>query len=690
MTRATPVYAPRIAALSAALLICGASVAQAAIPEVLNVQGVIRDAIGDPVDGTFAVTFALFDAESGGNELWSETQADVPVDVGVFSALLGNDGGNPLPASDFATAAELWIEVQVGSETPLPRQRLVASAYAFEANHALSADAAGALACTGCVGSAALDFDPATQSELDDFAAAPLVSYACSVGEALAFDGAAWQCTPFPEGDITAVSTAVGSGLMGGGSTGALSLAIASGGVTSAMIANGTVTSLDISNGTISDVDIAADAAIAQSKIAGTIGDITGVTATAGGGLTGGAESGDVSLALQSCGAGQTLIQAASGWRCGVPGPPPVQVPSATELHTVYDSGSVGMSSCISIGADGLPVIGFFDLTNHKVLVAKCGDAACSANNTVSTLDAGTFCGSELSLAVGVDGYPVVSYFDSPATNLMVAKCADAACAAGTTLTTVDSTGYVGSTSSIAVGSDQLPIVSYYDFSNGALKVTHCGDAACTSGNTTTTVSATNDAGKPSVIAIGLDGLPVIAHRSDTDDRLRFVKCGNAACSAGNAEYTVDASGTVGGWLDLDIGADGLPLMAYLDATNLNLKVAWCGTADCSGGITLTTLDSAGDVGYFASLTVPPDGLPIVAYNDATNDDVRIVKCRNLSCSALSATVVVDSAGVVGVDTSITVGVDGLPILSYQDVSNGDLKVAKCANPYCLAYWSRR
>ncbi|MFA5724396.1 MAG: hypothetical protein WC979_09140 [Candidatus Pacearchaeota archaeon] len=49
------------------------------------------------------------------------------------------------------------------------------------------------------------------------------------------------------------------------------------------------------------------------------------------------------------------------------------------------------------------------------------------------------------------------------------------ACSSGNTITTIDSTGNVGGHSSITIGTDGLPIISYYDTTNGDLKVTHLG-----------------------------------------------------------------------------------------------------------------------------------------------------------------------------------------------------------------------
>lgn len=44
-----------------------------------------------------------------------------------------------------------------------------------------------------------------------------------------------------------------------------------------------------------------------------------------------------------------------------------------------------------------------------------------------------------------------------------------------------------------------------------------------------------------------------------------------------------------------------------------------------------------------------------------------------------------DDAGFVGDDTSITVGSDGLPFMSYRDLSNVDLKVAHRKDEQCSA-----
>lgn len=46
--------------------------------------------------------------------------------------------------------------------------------------------------------------------------------------------------------------------------------------------------------------------------------------------------------------------------------------------------------------------------------------------------------------------------------------------------------------------------------------------------------------------------------------------------------------------------------------------------------------------------------------------------------------------GIGGTFTSITMGADGLGLISYLDETNGDLKVLHCENTFCAPYFRRR
>ena len=88
-------------------------------------------------------------------------------------------------------------------------------------------------------------------------------------------------------------------------------------------------------------------------------------------------------------------------------------------------------------------------------------------------------------------------------------------------------------------------------------------------------------------------------------------------------------------------------------------------------------------------MTIGADGLGLISYYDAGNYDLKVAHCADVTCSSATP-VTLDSGGDVGWYTSVTIGADGLGLISYSDYTNGDLKVAHCANAFCTPYFRRR
>jgi hypothetical protein len=80
-------------------------------------------------------------------------------------------------------------------------------------------------------------------------------------------------------------------------------------------------------------------------------------------------------------------------------------------------------------------------------------------------------------------------------------------------------------------------------------------------------------------------------------------------------------------------------------------------------------------VGQDTSVTIGADGLGLISYHDATNGNLKVAHCSNRACTSATLTTL-DSIGNVGQDTAVTIGADGLALISYHDVTNGNLKVA--------------
>jgi hypothetical protein len=123
----------RIVGLCALLILVATGQAKALVPATLSYQGLLEDASGVLVpDGTYSLTFRLYNQAGGGTALWSETQS-LPVSGGVFSAVLGSVTSITLPFD-----VQYWISLQVASNPELPRVVLTSAPYALRASVAES------------------------------------------------------------------------------------------------------------------------------------------------------------------------------------------------------------------------------------------------------------------------------------------------------------------------------------------------------------------------------------------------------------------------------------------------------------------------------------------------------------------------------------------------------------------------
>src|SRR3989344_496987 len=121
-----------------------ASSLNASVPQILSFQGRLTDASGNLIGGSGANSYFKFEIHftaTGDNELWSSgaTATTIKVTQGVFNTLLGDtSAGYDALDLDFDSQT-YYLEVQAsdtidsGFETLSPRQRIVASGFAINA-----------------------------------------------------------------------------------------------------------------------------------------------------------------------------------------------------------------------------------------------------------------------------------------------------------------------------------------------------------------------------------------------------------------------------------------------------------------------------------------------------------------------------------------------------------------------------
>ena len=163
------------ALLFSAVLMLVATDAQADVPALMSYQGRLQNSGGAPLDGTFSISFTMYDAASGGSAVWTETQS-VVVNEGLFIVVLG--AVTPTP-TDLFSAPVRYLGIKVGADPEMtPRRQIVAAAYA---RHAQSADVA-----TGIADGAIVDADISASANIDP---AKIAGTALTVGGANTFSG---------------------------------------------------------------------------------------------------------------------------------------------------------------------------------------------------------------------------------------------------------------------------------------------------------------------------------------------------------------------------------------------------------------------------------------------------------------------------------------------------------------------
>ena len=112
-----------LGAVVAFVLVFSGSFVAAAIPQMINYQGMLTDNSGNPLTDTLNITFKIYNASSGGTLRWQETQSNVPIINGLFNVILGSV--NPIDSLTFNE--DYWLDITVGAEAdahaPEIRQR---------------------------------------------------------------------------------------------------------------------------------------------------------------------------------------------------------------------------------------------------------------------------------------------------------------------------------------------------------------------------------------------------------------------------------------------------------------------------------------------------------------------------------------------------------------------------------------
>jgi hypothetical protein len=162
----------------------------AAVPGKIPVQGTLMDKDGNLVnDDAAQITFTIYDAESDGNDLWSEDRT-LLINNGVMAVYLGEI--EPITYELIGGQDELWLSVTYDGEE-MSRIQLGSVPYAHEAEVAHNAEAVGKY----------------TETTLDDY-----FSSACAEGSYLrGWSGTSPICETDEGGESGGTTYTAGTGI---------------------------------------------------------------------------------------------------------------------------------------------------------------------------------------------------------------------------------------------------------------------------------------------------------------------------------------------------------------------------------------------------------------------------------------------------------------------------------------------
>lgn len=362
-----------------------------------------------------------------------------------------------------------------------------------------------------------------------------------------------------------------------------------------------------------------------------------------------------------NCELGQTPLFGDGGWAC---------FDAGSTVTTVHNN-TVRASSYTSMATTDSPVLTY--LSGEELRVAKCDNRRCSSASGSILIDNAK---DPFSVAASSDGTALVAYKHSTG-SVKLARCSDPTCSGGGGSTTIDNLS-ISDGPSLAISGEGVPVIAYVRASAG-LMLAACDNASCSS-ITRTELNSASGITSPSV-AVSATGAPVVAyvlqsggtrtiHLATSNQRVLDVLFGAVA-------------------VHVTIGGDSLPLVAALHEADT--EVGWetylhmyhCEDILCSEVVSSSHLIGSNSIAlqYSFDLKTGSDGLGVLVVPIRRSVEsgmiAGIAKCEDAACISL----VTSPTGIDYARVSMTVGLDGAPVVGYSTIDR-TVSIVHCASSY--------
>ncbi len=317
---------------------------------------------------------------------------------------------------------------------------------------------------------------------------------------------------------------------------------------------------------------------------------------------------------------------------------------------------------------------------------------AALAQTEVTTPDTGGNVGWSPAIALDAAGNPVIAHRDRDQDDLRVLHCDDPVCGGTEPASVPDSAGRTGLAPRIALDPAGNPIVAYHtlasqdapDLAEGVV-VLHCGDPRCAGPATRTFLPATTSSAFALDLQIGADGHPILAWSGPDDGVAVVVDCDDPACS-GDSPVVVTAEGAVG-TVAMALTPQGNPVVVHGVAGDgtaaAQTVVVTCGDPGCTSA-QRDALDIGPAVGAASvqDVVVTADGVPTILLATVDPSGIVVARCGDPGCGTASTTTLSATEDFAVVQGDMALADDGHPVVAFNQPS-GELQVVDCADAGC-------
>ena len=228
-----------------------------------------------------------------------------------------------------------------------------------------------------------------------------------------------------------------------------------------------------------------------------------------------------------------------------------------------------GYDPTLLFDSQGLPVISYYDAFENDLHVAYCNEITCSAPGKVLIDDVGDV-GQKTSMVLTPEDYPIVSYYDATNDTIKFVMCQDTTCG-----TTIFKNAQVtdGPYSAVALSESGRLYIAFYNNGAQILSTLEC-NLPCNSTGIGTLDNTAVDVGWDISIAISEDDLPIISYYDVENSALRLATCIYYACSLGATLSVIDnLDGETGRFSQMVLNGRGQPVIAHANLTSPSARI---------------------------------------------------------------------------------------------------------------------